>query len=69
MIDERKIKKELKELVSNAPEGSFEKTIYGVFLQYINKQPIITLEQIKFELRIRAYVAAVRKYRFRGEQV
>lgn len=66
MIDERKLKRELKGLVDNAPEGSFEKTIYRVFLEYINRQPLVTLAQMKFELRMRAYVAAVRQLRFRG---
>ena len=61
MIDERKLKRELNGLVDNAPEGSFEKTIYRVFLEYINRQPLVTLAQMKFELRMRAYVAAVQQ--------
>lgn len=64
MIDERKMKRELNELAMKAPEGSFEKKIFGIVLEYINRQPLITLAQIKFEQRMRAYVAAVQNYRF-----
>ena len=54
MIDERKMKRELRELVEDAPEGSIEKRIYSVFLEYINRQQLITMEQIRFEQRMAA---------------
>ena len=60
MIDEKKMQRELKGLVDEAPEGSPERKIYSVLLEYINRQPVITLAQMKFELRMRAvYMAAV----------
>ncbi|MBO5371587.1 MAG: hypothetical protein J6A75_02590 [Lachnospiraceae bacterium] len=54
MIDETKIKTELQELIKSMPEGTLQNRIYSIVLEYINRQPVITLAQIRFEQRIAA---------------
>lgn len=64
MIDEIKIKRELSELISKAPEGSFEKKIFEIILEYINRQPVITMAQIRFRQRMAIVVRlAVKMHR------
>lgn len=58
MIDECKIKRELSELINKAPEGSFEKKLFNIILEYINRQPVITLVQIRFRQRMAAVLKA-----------
>lgn len=52
MIDEKKILKELQELVNKAPEGTLENKLLNGFLEYINRQPLITSWVIRFEYRM-----------------
>ena len=58
MIDEKKMKREIQAIMDNLPEGTIQKRIYGIFLEYINRQPLITLEQIRFEQRMAAVLKA-----------
>lgn len=65
MINERKMKRELNELVSKAPEGSFEKEIFRIILEYINRQPVITMAQIRFRQRMAIVVRAAGRLQVR----
>lgn len=68
MIDDRKIKRELRKLKEEALEGSMEKRIYGAFLEYINRQQCITLEQIRFEQRMTAIWTAWMMHKAAGQK-
>ena len=54
MIDEKKMKRELHGIIEDLPEGTLQNRIYSIVLEYINRQPVITLAQIRFEQRMAA---------------
>lgn len=58
MIDEKKMKREIQAIMDNLPEGTLQKHIYSIVLEYINRQPVITLAQIRFEQRMAAVLVA-----------
>ena len=63
MIDERKMKKEIEELMQTAPEGTIEHRIYQIFLAYINRQTVIDFMTLRFYERMRKYLALARDER------
>lgn len=63
MIDERKMKKEIVELMQTAPEGTIERRIYQIFLAYISRQTVIDFMTLRFYERIGKYLALARNER------
>ena len=60
MIDERKMKKEIVELMQTAPEGTIERRLYQIFLAYINRQTVIDFMTLRFYERMGKYLALAR---------
>lgn len=58
MIDERKMKKEIVELMQTAAEGTVVHRIYQIFLEYINRQQVISFVTLRFYERMGMYLAA-----------
>lgn len=63
MIDERKMKKEIVELMQTAAEGTVEHRIYQIFLEYISRQQVISFMTLRFYERMGRYLALVRNER------
>lgn len=63
MIDERKMKMEIEELMQTVPEGTIEHRIYQIFLAYINRQTVIDFMTLRFYERMGKYLALVRNER------
>ena len=63
MIDERKMKKEIVELMQTAPEGTIERRIYQIFLAYISRQTVIDFMTLRFYERSGKYLALARNER------
>lgn len=63
MIDERKMKKEIVELMQTAPEGTIERRLYQIFLAYINRQTVIDFMTLRFYERMGKYLALARDAR------
>ena len=51
MIDDRKMKRELQELVEHSQEGTLENRLYSLFLEYINRQQVISVAAVRFMQR------------------
>lgn len=58
MIDERKMKRELQELVEHSQEGTLENRLYSSFLEYINRQQVISVAAVRFVQRMGMYFVA-----------
>lgn len=63
MINERKMKKEIVELMQTAAEGTVEHRIYQIFLSYISRQQVISFMTLRFYERMGKYLALVRNER------
>ena len=55
MIDERKMKMEIEELMQTVPEGTIEHRILQIFLAYINRQQVIDFMTLLFYERMSMY--------------
>ena len=58
MIDERKMKRELQELVEHSQEDTLENRLYSLFLEYVNRQQVISVAAVRFMQRIGMYLVA-----------
>ncbi len=59
MIDERKMKMEIEELMQTVSEGTIEHRIFQIFLAYINRQQVIGFMTLRFYERMGMYLTMV----------
>lgn len=52
MIDEKKIKREIETLMAKEEPQSLQEKLLKVFLEYINRQPVVNVREAYFRQRM-----------------